>query len=67
MEGIDNCLVKFAQCCNPLPGDDIVGFITRGYGVSVHKRDCQNVQASMNDAIQRERWVAVPVGGPLIQ
>ncbi len=59
VEGINNCLVKFAQCCNPLPGDDIVGFITRGYGVSVHKRDCQNVQASMNDAIQRERWVAV--------
>ena len=59
VEGINNCLVKFAQCCNPLPGDDIVGFITRGYGVSVHKRDCQNVQASMNDVIQRERWVAV--------
>ncbi len=59
VEGINNCLVKFAQCCNPLPGDDIVGLITRGYGVSVHKRDCQNVQASMNDAIQRERWVAV--------
>ena len=59
MEGINNCLVKFAQCCNPLPGDDVVGFITRGYGVSVHKRDCQNVQASMNDPTQRDRWVAV--------
>ncbi len=59
VEGINNCLVKFAQCCNPLPGDDVVGFITRGYGVSVHKRDCQNVQASINDVVQRERWVAV--------
>ena len=59
VEGINNCLVKFAQCCNPLPGDDVVGFITRGYGVSVHKRDCQNVQASMNDPTQRDRWVAV--------
>ncbi|MGI5857199.1 MAG: RelA/SpoT family protein [Candidatus Merdivicinus sp.] len=59
VEGINNCLVKFAQCCNPLPGDDVVGFITRGYGVSVHKRDCLNVQASMNDVVQRERWVAV--------
>ncbi len=59
VEGINNCLVKFAQCCNPLPGDDIVGFITRGYGVSVHKRDCQNAVASMNDPIQKERWVAV--------
>ena len=59
VEGINNCLVNFARCCNPLPGDDVVGFITRGYGVSVHKRDCQNVQASMNDPTQRDRWVAV--------
>jgi GTP pyrophosphokinase len=59
VEGIDNCLVKFAKCCNPLPGDDIVGFITRGYGVSVHKRDCVNAQASLNDVAQRERWIKV--------
>ncbi len=59
VEGIDNCLVKFAKCCNPLPGDDIVGFITRGYGVSVHKRDCVNAQASLRDVAQRERWIKV--------
>ncbi len=59
VEGIDNCLVKFSQCCNPLPGDEIIGFITRGYGVSVHKKDCVNVISSMNDVIQRERWINV--------
>ena len=59
VDGIVNCQVKFAKCCNPLPGDDIVGFITRGYGVSVHKRDCINAQASLNDVAQKERWIKV--------
>lgn len=63
VEGIDNCLVKFAKCCNPLPGDDIVGFITRGYGVSLHKRDCVNAQASLNDPAQKERWIKVHWAG----
>lgn len=57
VEGIDNCLVKFAQCCNPLPGDDIIGFVTRGYGVSVHKRDCVNVINA--DPSQKDRWIRV--------
>lgn len=57
VEGLDGCLVKFARCCNPLPGDEIVGFITRGFGVSIHKRDCINVVNSINDAEQKERWV----------
>ena len=59
VEDIDGCLVKFAQCCNPLPGDDITGFVTRGYGVSVHKRDCVNVIASQESGDQPERWVNV--------
>lgn len=59
VEGIDNCLVKFAQCCNPLPGDEIIGFITRGHGVSVHKKDCTNVISSMKDPTQIDRWINV--------
>ncbi len=59
VEGIDNCLVKFAQCCTPLPGDDIIGFITRGHGVSVHKKDCPNALNSMKDPTQVERWIHV--------
>lgn len=58
VEGIDNCLVKFAQCCNPLPGDEIIGFITRGHGVSVHKKDCINVISSMQQEEQRPRWIS---------
>ena len=57
VEGIDNCPVKFAKCCTPLPGDEIVGFITRGFGVSIHKKSCQNVQASLSNPENRGRWV----------
>lgn len=57
IEGLDNSPTKFARCCNPLPGDDIVGFITRGFGVSIHKRDCPNVLSAMQDPTQRDRWV----------
>ncbi|MEG3073802.1 MAG: bifunctional (p)ppGpp synthetase/guanosine-3',5'-bis(diphosphate) 3'-pyrophosphohydrolase [Ruthenibacterium sp.] len=56
VEGIDNCLVKFAKCCNPVPGDDIIGFVTRGFGVSIHKRDCANVRAGV-DGEDAPRWV----------
>ncbi len=54
VEDLEGCLVKYARCCNPLPGDEIVGFITRGYGVSIHKTDCVNVK---NASDSEERWV----------
>ncbi len=57
VEGMDNCLVKLSRCCNPLPGDDIVGFITRGFGVSIHKRNCSNVPQDLTQCPEPERWV----------
>lgn len=57
VEDIGNCKVKFARCCTPVPGDDIIGYITRGYGVSVHRKDCVNVKHSSPE--DRERWVKV--------
>ncbi len=57
IEGIDNCLVKFSRCCNPLPGDEIIGFITRGNGVSIHKMDCVNVPDDPETSKEPERWV----------
>ncbi len=59
VDGIENCLVKLSRCCNPLPGDEIIGFITRGHGVSVHKRDCTNVPKDLEAVAEPERWVAV--------
>ncbi|WP_368784348.1 RelA/SpoT AH/RIS domain-containing protein, partial [Acinetobacter baumannii] len=45
VRGVDNLLIRFSRCCNPVPGDDIVGFITRGRGVSIHRQDCLNLQS----------------------
>lgn len=59
VDGIDNCLIKFSRCCNPLPGDKVIGFITRGHGVSVHKADCVNVPADIASCAEPERWVKV--------
>ena len=57
VEGFDNTPIKFAKCCSPLPGDPIVGFITRGFGVSIHKQSCVNAIASMKDPTNAPRWV----------
>ena len=57
VEGFDNTPIKFAKCCSPLPGDPIVGFITRGFGVSIHKQSCVNAIASMKDPANAPRWV----------
>lgn len=59
VEGLDNCLVKMARCCNPVPGDRITGFITRGFGVSVHKSDCPNVMQNLPNPDYQGRWVRV--------
>ena len=62
VEGLDNCLVKFSKCCTPVPGDDIVGFITRGYGVSVHRADCPNASPERRRPDQADRWIKVSWG-----
>ena len=59
IDQMDDCLVKFAQCCNPVPGDAIIGFITRGYGVSVHRCDCTNVPQDIENSPNKDRWIAV--------
>lgn len=64
VEGIDNCLIKFSRCCTPVPGDTIVGFITRGYGVSVHRSDCVNARPSIMDK-ESGRWVSVSWAGDI--
>ena len=59
VDGIDNCQIRFARCCNPLPGDAIVGFVTRGFGVSVHKADCPNAVSGQQKEEEKDRWVKV--------
>ena len=62
VEGLSNCLVKFSKCCTPVPGDEIVGFITRGYGVSVHRKDCPNADPRRRSAGEEGRWIKVSWG-----
>jgi len=57
VDGEKGCAIKFAKCCNPLPGDEIIGFVTRGYGVSIHKRDCPNAINGTASEESRSRWV----------
>lgn len=59
VEDMNNCFVKMAKCCNPLPGDSIVGFVTKGYGVSVHRCDCKNVPENPFEKDDEKRWVHV--------
>ena len=56
IDGEVGCAVKFAKCCNPLPGDEVIGFVTKGFGISVHKCDCPNVASSMASPENRSRW-----------
>ena len=62
VEGLSNCLVKFSRCCSPVPGDEIVGFITRGYGVSVHRKDCPNAVRARENNSDPGRWITVSWG-----
>ncbi len=57
VDGEKGCAIKFAKCCNPLPGDEIIGFVTRGFGVSIHKMDCPNAISGTSDDQTRDRWV----------
>ncbi len=59
VEGMNNCLVKFAKCCTPVPGDEVVGFTTRGYGVSVHRADCPNAAPERRTKETEGRWLKV--------
>ena len=56
VDGEVGCQVKFAKCCNPLPGDEVIGFVTKGYGISIHKKDCPNVIDGMKNAENKDRW-----------
>ena len=62
VDGQENVMVKFSQCCNPVPGDDIIGFITRGHGVSIHKKDCENYTKAVASGLEPERWITVHWG-----
>lgn len=57
VEGIDNCLVKMARCCTPVPGEEIIGFINRGTGLTIHRRDCVNVPKNIELSAEPDRWV----------
>ncbi len=63
VDGMDGCLIKFSRCCNPLPGDIIIGYVTRGYGVSIHKTSCSNVPHDIKSTPEPDRWVGAHWAG----
>ena len=66
VEGIDNCLVRFSHCCNPVPGDEIVGYVTRGRGVAVHRRDCINIVNAARNPDELQRFISVKWAGEAV-
>lgn len=58
VDGESGCAVKFAKCCNPLPGDEVIGFITKGYGISIHKKDCPNAISGKTNPESADRWIS---------
>ncbi len=70
VENLDNCLIKFARCCTPVPGDPVVGYITKGFGVSIHRTECLNYRSSIAKDGEDMRWISVRwagTGGELYQ
>ena len=63
VEDIDSCMIKFSKCCTPVPGDDIIGYVTRGRGVSVHRADCPNASRERIRPEDLGRWITVDWGG----
>lgn len=63
VEGVDNCMVRMSHCCNPVPGDKIVGYVTRGRGVAIHRSDCLNMLHATNDERERNRLISVHWAG----
>ena len=59
VKGIENCLIRYSKCCNPVPGDQIIGYITRGRGVSIHRQDCINIAAMHMDESEKARLIDV--------
>ncbi len=59
IKGVDNCLIRYSRCCNPVPGDKIIGYITRGRGVSIHRQDCVNISALYTDDEEKKRLIDV--------
>ncbi len=66
VQGLSNCLIKFSKCCTPVPGDAIIGFITRGYGISVHRCDCPNASEKAR-AADPSRWIKVDWGSDVAE